>query len=291
MPPPLSRSPRRVSAPAESPVRRWLTHAVSFVLSVLLHLAVAGPSMVFAVAHYEDAVLPGERDGAAAPVGDDALGDGGSAEPLELLEPVVPVQVSLYEPAPAEAAPSPATAAAPPSPSASPSAPTSSSSARGETREEREARLLAAKQAELEAARGRRDASGVEGKPPRGKRKPCDPLEEVSQLGPKRWRVERSIVDYYASHLKELDQQAVTKTMRDERNKPFGVRVYLPRCSVLRSGGLKNGDIIRSVNGKKVATLPAAIRTWMMVRGKSKIEVDILRKDGSEVVFTYQIVK
>lgn len=284
-----------MSAPDESVARRGLTHAVTLGLSVLLHLAVAGPTMVFAVAHYDDAVMSGERDGAAAPVGDGALGDGGTAPPVELLEPVVPVQVSMYDPppaAPVEASPSPTKAA--PLSSEAPtggSSSTVSSEARGETDEERKARLLAEKQDELEAARGSREASGVEGKPPRGQRKPCDPLEEVTQLAPDRWRVERSIVDYYASHLKEFDQQAVTKTVRDERNKPMGIRVYLPRCSVLRSGGLKNGDIIRTVNGKKINTLPAAIRTWMAVRGKSQVEVDIVRKDGTEVVFTYQIVK
>ena len=60
---------------------------------------------------------------------------------------------------------------------------------------------------------------------------------------------------------------------------------------MLRSGGLKNGDIITSVNGKKVATLPQAIKTWMKVRNKSNIKVAITRKDGSEVVFSYKIVK
>ncbi len=167
----------------------------------------------------------------------------------------------------------------------------SSSSAPRESSEARQARLLGEKQAELEAARGAAENSGVTGRPPRGKRKPCDPLEEVTQLGPQKWRVERSIVDYYASHLRELDRQAVTKTMKDDKGKPFGVRVYLPRCSDLRSGGLKNGDIITSVNGKKVATLPQAIKTWMQVRNKSNIKVAITRKDGSEVVFQYKIAK
>ena len=103
--------------------------------------------------------------------------------------------------------------------------------------------------------------------------------------------MERDIVDYYASHLRELDRQAVTKTYKDDKGKKVGVRVHLPRCSVLRFGGLKNGDIIRSVNGKKVATLPQAVKTWLAVRNKSKIKVEITRKDGSEIVHHYRIVK
>ena len=285
---------------ASSSLRTALTSAVSLMLSVLLHLGLAGPTLFWTMAHVDDVVLPGELEESSGPVGDGLIGEGGTLlEPLR--EPYEPVSVSLYVPPPPPAAAADAaTGAAPPAEavpvkaksSSSSSSSRASSSAPGETREEYVARVEAAA-AERKAAllAGKEENSGIQGRPPRGKRAPCDPLEEVVQTGPTSWTLERDIVDYYASHIKELDQQAVTKTMKDEENKPYGVRVYLPRCSVLRSGGLLNGDVVTSVNGKKVATLPQAIKTWLAVRNKSNIVVEITRKDGSQVVHNYKIAK
>ncbi len=131
--------------------------------------------------------------------------------------------------------------------------------------------------------------TGAPGHKPRGARKPCDPYEEITSLGPQRWQVERALIDWYATHLNELDTQVGVVTHKGADGKPDGARLFLPRCSVLRQVGMRHGDIVHSVNGRRVATLPDAVGAYLVLRTQQDITVEISRKNGDPATFRYHL--
>jgi PDZ domain-containing secreted protein len=58
---------------------------------------------------------------------------------------------------------------------------------------------------------------------------------------------------------------------------------------VLRQGGLKNGDIVHTVNGEKVTNVPQAFAAYMKVRKADTIKVELTRKDGSQRTHIYKL--
>ncbi|MFN7143477.1 MAG: hypothetical protein ACK4YP_06870, partial [Myxococcota bacterium] len=193
--------------------------AFSFALSVAIHLAIASPAILWLVFFAEPMIeSPGDEGPEDAPLGN----DGGE---VALGEPE-PMSVSLYvEPAPS-AVPAEATPTGP-------AAPTSRSPIEGTA--EGDPNTTTISPAERLGVRGRR---------PRGERKPCETIDEIVAVADDKWRVERDVVDYYAAHLRELQKQVAVSTHTGPDGKPDGVRVFLPRCSVLRQAGIKHGDII-----------------------------------------------
>ena len=105
---------------------------------------------------------------------------------------------------------------------------------------------------------------------------------------PNRWVVERAFVDHYASHLSEAMKLAGTWPHKDRDGKPDGFRVGLPRCSVLRQGGLKSGDVIHDINGIRINTMLGAIAAWFDLRDDAHVTVNLVR-GGKQVSLNYKI--
>lgn len=244
-------------------------HALALALSLLLHLGVAMPWVAWR--HFSmELDSPGEEGTEPGQAGN----DGG-----ELVSLATPVQVSLYkEPRksrpPAEKPPTTDQAGAGGVPSGGEGGPTEAVESAAPTGAVAERRVL---------------REGVQGKPPRGKKKPCEPIEEVVALGEDRWRIERDLMDWYATHLRELEKQVGVSSHRGDDGKRDGARLYLPRCSVLRQGGLLNGDVIHTVNGRKVNTVAQGVATWLAVRNNKTIVVELSRKDGTPRTHTYKL--
>jgi hypothetical protein len=212
---------------------------------------------------------PGDVNGATeGPVGNNG-GEAGGEEALQT--PPVPVRISVYQPSapkPDKASPSPQKQ--PPAetaPSTAPTAPDSSPEGTGDARKE-----------------------GVAGKAPRGNKKPCEPVEEIVKVSDTKWRVERSLLDWYAVHLRELEKQAGVGIHRGEDGKRDGARLYLPRCSVLRQAGFRGGDVVHSVNGHKVTSIANGVKTYAKVRNARTLKVDVTRKNGKSLTLTFKLV-
>lgn len=249
---------------------------ISLLLSSLVHGAIAAPYIAWSLT--EPPITAGEDGPEGEKVGDGAVGDGGApSEPT--LTPPAPVNISMYvEPI---AAPSPPAETAPQPTQASTPKPTQSSSGRTSSRPTRGSGEG--------TTPGQETNSGVEGSPAPGPTNNCDPVDSITKIGTKHWRVDRELVDYYASHLRELDRQASTSTHRDEAGKPDGILIYLPRCSIIRHGGLRNGDVIHTVNGRKVSNVANAVTTYLAVRKDKNISVLITRKNGKQVTLKYRL--
>lgn len=134
------------------------------------------------------------------------------------------------------------------------------------------------------------DQRQAKGPPNNNKNKPpCPEVEEVVQMGPTSWTVEREFVDYYASHLAELMKLAGTYPHEDAQGRPDGFRVGLPRCSVLRRGGLKSGDVIHDVNGIRINTVLQAVAAWFDLRNDSHVTVNLTR-GGKRIQHHYEVL-
>lgn len=256
-------------------------HAICFALSLALHLGVSAPYLAWKELSFElDSA--GDDGTQGGPVGNDGA---------ELVAPGVPVNVSIYtEPvrpkaAPKEAAPTEASSASTSSGSTS----SASSASSGGTASSGSA--SGADGVSDTVAESRTLREGSQGKPPRGKKKPCEAIDEVQQINDTTWRVERDILDWYATHLRELEKQAGVSSHRGEDGKRDGAKLYLPRCSLLKQGGLRNGDIIHRVNGRKVNTIPQGVATWLAVRGQSRLTVELTRKNGDQLTHVYRLKK
>ncbi len=266
-PPPVRRSPAAL-------VFALLRPFLSLGVSLFLHLVVASPALLWMLLFAEPVIeSPGEEGEEDAPVGN----DGG-----ELAQGVAdpePMAVSIYV-EPVEAAPTPVE----PSEARSPSAPApavadaSPSPLEGTAEGDPNTTTISP------AAR-----AGVKGRRPRGNRKPCEPIEEIVSMAEDRWRVEREVVDYYAAHLRELQKQVAVSTHTNGSGQPDGVRIFLPRCSVLRQAGIKHGDIIHSVNGRRVATLTDGIAAYLLLRGEEHLLVELTRRSGERRVHRYRL--
>lgn len=126
---------------------------------------------------------------------------------------------------------------------------------------------------------------GVAGKP-----KDCLPPDpRISKQSETEYTVDREIVDYYAKHLKEFDDLARTLAYTDEDGNPNGFRITGMRCgNPLTQAGVKNGDIITAVNGKKVNNTLQAASVYMKVRDEDHLRVEMTRK-GVPVTLEYDV--
>jgi hypothetical protein len=247
---------------------------LSLGVSVTAHLAVASPAILWLYLFADPMLdLPGEEGQEDGPIGND-----GGEVPQGEADPE-PMAVSLYvEPveAPPSVEPVDPTAAGP----APASKPATKSPIEG-TAEGDPNTTTISPAAEM----------GVKGRRPRGDRKPCEPIDEIVSVADDKWRVERDVVDYYAAHLRELQRQVAVSTHSGADGKPDGVRIYLPRCSVLRQAGIKHGDIIHTVNGKRVATLMDGIGAYLTLRGEENLQVEITARNGQKRVHRYRLRK
>ncbi|MDP2311067.1 MAG: hypothetical protein Q8P18_33915 [Pseudomonadota bacterium] len=252
---------------------RLLRPAFSFVVSLGLHVALTAPLFVLWWLDSDRLdEMPGEQGTEDGPIGN----DGGE---VPLGEPD-PVRISMYVEPTAATAPATDTesllATGPaPAPTTKPAASGPKGAADGDPN---------VPQPSVAAVR-----QGLQGRRPRGNRAPCEAIEEISSLGDDKWRVERDVIDYYAVHMKELENQVGVSTHFGDGGKPDGARIFLPRCSLLRQAGLRHGDIVNTINGRRVATLTDGIAAYLFLRNDENLRVEVTRKNGDKTTLRYRL--
>lgn len=198
-----------------------------------------------------------------------------SSSPVPAAEPTPPDEAP---PAPAVAP----TAVAPvPDPAGSPADPPPQPAAAAESGQ--------GEQAAKENKKGRELLHGAKARRPTRTPKPCpEPVADIEQLGPAEWFVERALVEYYASHISEIDALGSVWTHKSPEGKPDGFRVGLPRCTVLRDGGLKSGDIVHDINGIRINNVLQAVAAYVQLRKEPVLVVHVTRKKES-LSLTYHL--
>jgi hypothetical protein len=114
----------------------------------------------------------------------------------------------------------------------------------------------------------------------RGKSRKCletDP--RISAKGEGRFSIDRQLVDAYTSDLKTASTLAWVGWHRDESGSIKGFRVKRIRCgSVLHQAGFRNGDVIQTVNGRPVTSIPQALSAYRKLRKNRILNVELQRK-------------
>jgi S1-C subfamily serine protease len=122
------------------------------------------------------------------------------------------------------------------------------------------------------------------------RRRDCvEETDAIAALGNNQYRVERDLIDYYSGHLKEAAKLAYVHWHREE-GEVVGFRVRRIRCgNVLHQAGFRNGDIIRSINGRGVTTIPQALLAYRKLRRKKRLNVEVTRRNGNDMMLRYKL--
>ncbi len=204
---------------------------------------------------------------------------------VELVEAAAPRVVAMTLPAPPPPAvdePAPAEeAGAAPEPSAQPSAPAAPPTESTVSSRRVRAETVSEAAVEVDKPKKRR----------RVRRRNCDQdSPAIAKLDDGTIRVERDLVQYYARHLKALDELGYTYAYKDDAGRAVGLRVGGFTCNnVAVQAGLKNGDVIQAVNGKPVKSLAGAVWLYLRMKGKEDITLTVVRR-GQEMSLNYKLV-
>lgn len=135
-------------------------------------------------------------------------------------------------------------------------------------------------------------------RPHRGKRRvrkqpaPSEPCpvspEGIVAVAATNWRIDRDLIDYYATHIGELMKLGNPYSHKGTDGRPDGFRVGIPRCSLLRDGGLRSGDIVKDINGVRINTVLQAIGAYFKLRDEPVLQVRVERR-RQEMVLSYDI--
>ena len=129
---------------------------------------------------------------------------------------------------------------------------------------------------------GNRPIRHVRKKQRRKRRKCLDGTDDITEVGHNRYAVERDLVDHYAKDLEALSRLARVKWHENEAGKVDGFEVRRVRCgSVLYEAGLRNGDVVHAVNGRRIRSLARAVPLWWQLRRRPVVQVRITRGDES----------
>jgi hypothetical protein len=77
------------------------------------------------------------------------------------------------------------------------------------------------------------------------------------------------------------------KKRRRRRNRYDGFRVRRINCD-LREAGIRNGDVVNTVNGQTVQSIPEAIVLWFKVRRRDRVVLEITRR-GQPLTISYDL--
>lgn len=260
---------------------RPLPAALSFGTSVFLHVLALVPLLLLSwlvqpqVVDDEDATPYAEGD---APDGEGELVDD-AVLTVTVLNTPMDWDATTIQPTPA---PAPDAAAAPPTPAAPTRDKATQAQKPDDTKSADGARAQdAAAQGDVEAGQSTGDGTPnpMAQKSSKGKGKPCPVNADVVRLETWKWGIERSLVERYANDISAAEKLARITANNTADGKPNGFKLGLPRCSVLRQAGLRTGDIVRDVNGRKIHNILQAVAAYFTLRKEKDFVVHIQRKN------------
>ena len=111
------------------------------------------------------------------------------------------------------------------------------------------------------------------------KRRTCQEADpRITATGDDQFSVKRDLIDRYTGDLEAAAKLAWVGWHRDPRGDIDGFKVKRIQCgSVLHQAGFRNGDVVRTVNGKPVTTIPQALIAYRKLRKKRQLKVELDR--------------
>ena len=109
----------------------------------------------------------------------------------------------------------------------------------------------------------------------------------ITQLGPRKWKVKRSVIERYTGNSASANKLAKVKWAKNKSGKTVGVRLLRVPCkSPLKAAGLRSKDLILEVDGKKVTSYAQGLRVWASIRRNSAFTVK-LKRGGQTLTHRY----
>ena len=98
--------------------------------------------------------------------------------------------------------------------------------------------------------------------------------------------VGRAVVDHYA-HITRYRKLGHVSWHKGDNGARDGFRVRRINCD-LREAGIRNGDVVNTVNGQTVQSIPEAIVLWFKVRRRDRVVLEITRR-GRPLTISYDL--
>ena len=111
----------------------------------------------------------------------------------------------------------------------------------------------------------------------------------VTASGPNTYSIDRSILREVATNSKLLQEQAPRVAPYYEGGKPRGFRLQgLKSSGIFSAIGIRNGDVIVSVNGNPVDSPQRALDLYQNLMTQPSLSVTVLRR-GKEETMSYAV--
>ena len=140
------------------------------------------------------------------------------------------------------------------------------------------------------APKARTTARTTSSKSKRQKRCAAQPDQPmISRTDSGSFAVDRDLVRSYARSPKRINQLGWSRPHKDDGGSKDGMLIGGVRCgSDLHQAGIRSGDVIHTVNGRKVKSYAQALLVYTAVRNDEVIVVELTRR-GSRKTLRYRI--
>jgi len=116
-----------------------------------------------------------------------------------------------------------------------------------------------------------------------------DLASSIQIISPTAYRIEREAIDEAMENPRELQRQAPEFQQAYEDGRPSGIRLTsIPSGSIFTTLGIRQNDVIVSVNGHAVTTPQRAVELYEALQRESRVELVVLRR-GRTRTLTYEI--
>ena len=124
----------------------------------------------------------------------------------------------------------------------------------------------------------------------RRRKRPCaQHTDSIVQLSNTRYKVKRDFINSVAN-MRRINSLGRVSWHTNEDGDVDGFRVRRIRCgSPLHQAGIRNGDIVHTINGRTPRSLLQAINLWFKMRNKTFIRVRLTR-NGERIKLRYRLI-
>lgn len=136
---------------------------------------------------------------------------------------------------------------------------------------------------------GKGPSGAGSGRPKKGKKAKCpESHPDVRLADSGTYEVTRTSIDYYTASIERFNQLGWSEAYREDGTKGWKIGGFSCK-GILWHAGLRSGDIIQTINGKKTNNALQVIWLYTTMRAKKDFEVVVLRK-GERKTLKFHVV-
>ncbi len=130
---------------------------------------------------------------------------------------------------------------------------------------------------------------GAQRKPARTSGNSEDGDDEVTKLGDNRYSVSRDLIDKYINDIESISRMGRALLHRGPDGEYDGYRLSAIRRNTLADKlGIRNGDVIHSVNGKDLNSVQSAMEAYQTMASEGNFSFEVTRR-GQRTTLDYEV--